>query len=122
MSDSTYSYMHYFASRNSDYEYQELQGEKRICLRCMHDLEVANSVRYKNWKAEEVLSLQLSPTKINKRKTLHVSTVTVTRRRSRKDDDSEDETAPNEQWKPLNPQLVDLKSARLCLQQFENEQ
>jgi len=58
MSTMTYSYMHYLATRNSGKEQTELEGERRICLKCMHDLEVANSVRYKNWKSERVLDMQ----------------------------------------------------------------
>lgn len=115
--------MHYLASRNADHNYHELQGEKRICLRCMHDLEVANSVRYKNWKAEEVLSLQFSPTKVNKRNSSYNSntaTTTVTRRRGRQDDDTEAETA-DERWQPINPQLSIQVDCSYCLQRFNCE-
>lgn len=120
MSNSTYSYMHYFASRNTDYEYKELEGDKRICLRCMHDLEVANSVRYKNWKAEEVLSLQFSPTKLNKRKSSHASSTTAARQRDRENDDTENE-AVDERWKPINPPLIQQADCPHCLKQFNTE-
>lgn len=58
MSSMTYSYMHFLATRNSVREQSELEGDRKICLKCMHDLEVANAIRYKNWKTENALDLQ----------------------------------------------------------------
>lgn len=58
MSTTTYSYMHFLATRSYGPETPELLGERRICLKCMHDLEVANAIRYKNWKSEKSLSFQ----------------------------------------------------------------
>lgn len=127
MSDATYSYMHYFANRNADYEHHELQGEKRICLKCLYELEVANNVRYKNWKAEEVLAFytrrtRRNPTNYN-RSTPAAIRQQQRRRRGRldrEDDDSEDE-AVAERWRPLNPSIDQQADCPHCLHQFSDE-
>lgn len=111
MSSTTYSYFHYLACRNSSYE-QELDGDKRICLKCMHDLEVTNTIRYKNWKTEQVLEMQFG---VRSKALSEASKNDPWLEGS--DDDQDDFTI-----RPLNyPPLKQQVGCQYCLEQFPNE-
>lgn len=114
MSTTTESYFHLIASRNSAHK-QELNLKKQICLKCVHDLELTNTIRYKNWKTEKVLELQFSIVK-NKTTSQERPTWVWDDQNDSDDDEIRDFTSYY-----LNPPLPQIVDCQYCLQQFSSE-
>lgn len=113
MSTATESYFHLIASRNSKYK-GELNIKKQSCLKCVHDLELTNTLRYKNWKTEKVLQIQFGDLK-NKMENEPPKWVW------NESSDSEDEENHDFTTRYLNPALTQIVDCQYCLKQFPNE-
>uniref|UniRef100_A0A336LGR9 CSON012066 protein n=1 Tax=Culicoides sonorensis TaxID=179676 RepID=A0A336LGR9_CULSO len=116
MSNITESYFHLIASRNSKFK-DELNFEKQICLKCVHDLELTNAIRYKNWKSEKVLELQFGGAKKSSSSTDNQIWIWDN------DTDSDDcsEEPRDFTSRSLNPKLSQVADCQYCLAQFPSE-
>lgn len=114
MTTITDSYFHLLASRNSTHK-QELNIKKQICLKCVHDLELTNTIRYKNWKTEKVLEIQFGGIK-SKVSSNHERSIWVWDDNTDSDDEERDFTR-----RYLNPPLTQVVDCQYCLQQFVSE-
>ncbi|XP_063704579.1 uncharacterized protein LOC134833999 [Culicoides brevitarsis] len=114
MTTTIESYFHLIASRNSAFK-KEMDIKKQICLKCVHDLELTNTIRYKNWKTEKVLELQFGV----------VKTKCTGQERPMwiwdENSDSDDEETRDFTSCYLNPPLPLVVDCQYCMQQFTSE-